>query len=78
MAGMSRRTRNPLAAYLADAGLSAEEFADKVKCHRSQIYRAASDDRHPALPLAFRIEKATSGRVPASVWSRRSLRRRAS
>lgn len=65
---------NPLAAYLAKNKLSVAEFAELVGAHRSQIHRAMRDTRHPSLALAFKIEKATNGAVPASVWAKRTLR----
>lgn len=49
--------------YLKQTGQTATALAAKVGCEVSTITRLARGERSPSLPLAFRIERATSGLV---------------
>lgn len=52
-----------LAAHLAEAKLTHEQFAKRVRVARVTITRILAGDRRPSLTLALRIEKVTGGKV---------------
>lgn len=60
--------RERLGAYLKEKNLSLVDFAPKVKTHAAHLGRLLSGERSPGLGLAFDIEQATGGAVPASSW----------
>ena len=47
---------------------SALELATLVGAHKAQVYRWASGHSKPRVDVAFRIEDATGGAVPARAW----------
>lgn len=54
-----------LEAYLKMAKLSDSEFADRLGCHRTEIWNYRTGRRMPRADTAAAIEKATKGRVRA-------------
>jgi transcriptional regulator with XRE-family HTH domain len=61
--------RNALGRYLKRHGLSCAEFAREIATSPSQISRIVAGKRGPSVSLAFTIERATKGAIPASVWT---------
>lgn len=58
-----------LHAYLKKVGLTDEQFAAKILCSRGYITQLRLGIRkQPSLPVAFKIERATGGKVPVKVW----------
>jgi transcriptional regulator with XRE-family HTH domain len=63
-------SREALRRFLKSEGLTIQEFADRSGVSRPAISLLLSDeDREPSLSLAFKIERVTGGRVPASGWT---------
>lgn len=66
------RQMSILQTYLSNAGMTQREFAAKVGVDQSIISRLSKDVNKggmtPSLDLAFRIQRATRGKVPASSW----------
>lgn len=56
-----------LATYLA--GKRNAEFARRLGISDAFLSQLLSGKRRPSLDLAFKIERATAGLVPASVWA---------
>lgn len=55
--------------YLKKTGERDKDFADKVPCSRGYITQLRLGIRkRPSLPVAFKIEKLTGGKVPVKVW----------
>lgn len=54
--------------FLRDQGMSQRAFAEMVGVDRSIVSRLARREMRPSLELAFEIERATAGRVPAESW----------
>ena len=54
--------------WLSIQGLKAEYLATAVGAHKAQVYRWASGHSKPRVDVAFRIEDATGGAVPARAW----------
>ena len=57
-----------LSTYLKEAGVSQRSFAAEIKVDPSIVSRLCKRDMKPSLDLAFTIERATQGAVPASSW----------
>lgn len=57
-----------LANYLMNVSASQADFAAAVGITRGHMSALLSGVRLPSLDLAVRIERATSGQVPASSW----------
>jgi predicted XRE-type DNA-binding protein len=57
-----------LTEYLAQSGTSQKTFAEQVGVDQSVVSRLARRDIRPSLELAFKIERATDGQVPAAGW----------
>lgn len=65
MQGMS-----DLASYLAENRISTRQFAADLGVNQSSIWRIVNRKNLPTFALAARIERATGGAVPVSVWAR--------
>lgn len=65
------RSKHFLALYLARSGLRQADLAERVGVQQGTISRLASGLLTPSLDLAFAIERATDGAVPASAWVQR-------
>lgn len=59
---------NPLAKYLAAAGLSQKAFADDLPARQATI-SGWCNDTIPSIPDAARIERATGGAVRVNDWA---------
>lgn len=57
-----------LATHLKAAGIKRNEFARSVGISAPYLTQILAGLKRPSLDLAFRIEKATNGIVPASCW----------
>ncbi len=57
-----------LSQFLATAGMTQREFATRVATAPSHINEIISGAKRPGLDLAFAIERATGGAVPATSW----------
>lgn len=57
-----------LTQYRAERGLSQRAFADLIGVHKSIVSKIEAGTARPGLALAGRIEKETSGAVPALSW----------
>jgi len=57
-----------LATHLKAAGIKRNEFARSVGISAPYLTQILAGRKRPSLDLAFRIEKATDGIVPASCW----------
>ena len=66
---------NPIERYLAATGLSQQQLARLTGFAPPTLSEWRRDLKHPSVHLAFRLEKATKGRIPASSWAGRELRR---
>lgn len=58
-----------LTTYLTETGISQAELSEALGISRGHMSLLASGERKPSLNLAFAIERATKGAVPASSWS---------
>ena len=65
-----------LASYLEKKKIPVAAFAEKVRAHRSQIYRCLRGERGPGVELAVRIERETAGAVPVAAWTSETQPRR--
>jgi transcriptional regulator with XRE-family HTH domain len=54
--------------YLDDNSITQREFAARVSSSPSYINEIVAGSKTPGLKLAFAIERATGGAVPASSW----------
>lgn len=68
MASMSATVPNRLAAYIAQSGVTQRAIARAVAASPSYINELCKGLKSPGLDLAFAIERATDGAVPASSW----------
>lgn len=59
---------NMLAEHLATENISQRDFAARVGSHQSIISRVINGRLRPTLEMAFAIETATNGAVPARYW----------
>ena len=57
-----------LSAWLKKNGKADTEFSDIVGCSKQTVGGIKKNTFPPGLSLAFRIEAATNGAVPASSW----------
>lgn len=57
----------------ADDGPTAREFARKVGCSEPHISLVRHGRKLPSLDLAFLMEEASGGKVPAASWRRADL-----
>lgn len=57
-----------LTAHIKDAGLKRNEFAKVIGISAPYLSQILNGEKRPSLDLAFRIEAATGGNVPASSW----------
>jgi len=57
-----------LEAYLSENRIKQADFAATVSASQATISKLINRTVMPGLSLALRIEKATDGRVPASIW----------
>jgi plasmid maintenance system antidote protein VapI len=64
-----------LSRYLKREDLSPTAFARLVGVRQSTIWRLLHLPRTPTLDVATRIERVTTGAVPASVWTKGRKRR---
>ena len=54
--------------WLSEAGMTASELARRCEYDRSNMDKILKGTNRPSLALAFRLEQATDGKVPASSW----------
>jgi transcriptional regulator with XRE-family HTH domain len=54
--------------YIAEHGLSAREFAQRVGMSPAGLHGLMNKRNSPSLAVAFAIEDATGGAVPARSW----------
>ena len=57
-----------LQTYLSESGLRQADLAQMVGVQQTTISRLARGIITPSLDLAFAIERATQGAVPAAAW----------
>lgn len=57
-----------LQTYLSESGLRQADLAQMVGVRQTTISRLARGILTPSLDLAFAIERATKGAVPAAAW----------
>ena len=57
-----------LKTYIADQGISAREFAARVGMSPAGLHGLMHKRNSPSLAVAFAIEDATGGAVPARSW----------
>jgi transcriptional regulator with XRE-family HTH domain len=57
-----------LKAYIAQQGISAREFAARVGMSPAGLHGLMNKRNAPSLAVAFKIEDATGGDVPARSW----------
>lgn len=65
MRGMGR---DLLAKYLASSGVSQRELERRIGAKPGLICRYLNGSRSPGGRIAFNLERATAGSVPASTW----------
>lgn len=58
--------RHPLAAYCGNAKIRQSELAERIGISPSHLSLLIARKRQPSLDVAFRIERATGGAVPAA------------
>jgi transcriptional regulator with XRE-family HTH domain len=56
--------------WIEEEKLSAEAIADQLDVTRSYVWMLATGRATPGLPLASKIAKLTSGKVPAKSWKK--------
>jgi predicted transcriptional regulator len=61
-------THHQLQAWLRSADVTAAEFARRCEYDPSNMSKLLKGTLRPTLDMAFRIERATDGKVPASSW----------
>ena len=61
-----------LASYLAQAGLTQAQFAERIGCTQSHVAHMLAGRRTPKTGLALVIERETGGAVPFDCWYRKS------
>lgn len=55
--------------YAESTGIKDKDLADMIGCSRGYITMLRLGIRkRPSLPVAFKIEKVTGGKVPVKVW----------
>lgn len=54
--------------FLSDNKIARRDFAAQIGVDQSVLSRFCNDQARPGLETAVRIERATSGAVPASSW----------
>lgn len=59
---------HPLAIYLRDRNITQAGFAELIGVSQASVSKLLRGANQPSLDLAFRIERATGGAVPAGVW----------
>lgn len=59
---------NKLAAYIAGTGSTRSSFAERIGISAPYLTQILNGDKRPSLDVAFRIEAATGGDVPACEW----------
>lgn len=64
-------THNRLKSWIETNGQSVNEFARRVEYDHSNMHKLVKGVIRPSLDLAFRIERATDGAVPAAAWVER-------
>ena len=64
-----------LTKYRKEAGVSQRAFAELIGVDQSLISRWEAGANSPTLPVAFKIEAVTGGKVPAASWAVRSAPR---
>lgn len=74
--GRSRKRETPLSKWLDEHGEDREKFAAKIGIVRTSLDRICRGDRRPGWELALKIEKATKGEVPVSMWAKLDVSRR--
>lgn len=63
-----RPRMTPFAKWLDSDAETQSAFARKIGISRSYLSEIASGKKRPSLALAFKIESATEGAIPASSW----------
>jgi hypothetical protein len=63
-----RPAHRVLKKWLEDEGLSYREFGESVGVCKQSIHQIATGKRNPGRDLGFRIDRATDGAVPATIW----------
>lgn len=58
-----------LSEYLQANGIAQKHFASLIDVKQATVSRIANGEMRPSLDLAFRIERQTGGKVPASIWA---------
>jgi hypothetical protein len=71
LATYSTGMNHPLRQYLEGREETLSAFAARVQVHRANLWRAMKGDRGLSLGPALRIERATGGLIPASLWIRK-------
>lgn len=67
--GRPRSTdQNALSVWLDEQSLSREHFAALVGTTVAHLNRMCRGARRPSLDLAMKVEQATQGAVPATIW----------
>ena len=61
-------THHRLQAWLKAADITAAEFARRLEYDPSNMSKLLKGAIRPTLEMAFRIERATAGQIPASAW----------
>ena len=61
-------THHRLKAWIDQTGQSVNEFARRVEYDHSNMHKLVKGAIRPSLELAFRIERATEGVIPAASW----------
>jgi plasmid maintenance system antidote protein VapI len=54
--------------FLSDSGWSTKAFAEKLGIDRKRLEYMRNGQNLPTLVWAFKIERETAGKVPASSW----------
>jgi transcriptional regulator with XRE-family HTH domain len=65
---MSNKYSEALAAFLKSSKISQAKFARQVGCSQPTIFHYTTGGRFPAKETARKIELASDGRVPISLW----------
>lgn len=54
--------------FIRSSGLNRAAWADRLGISRPYLSDLLNGNKTPSLQLAFKIEQATGGKVPASAW----------
>jgi DNA-binding XRE family transcriptional regulator len=65
---MEPKKKNALAQYLEDEGIMKSVFATKIGVSYPSFIKYTQGTGMPSIPIAYKIENVSRGRVPVASW----------